>query len=317
MAVPALQRGGHLLPTRVALELRALFGGHGFSRHLACLSDLSRVPIVMFTERRQLLIRCSFELVIDAMIAAFGVVFLACRGSDYELDPAAFASGRVWSHGSSLPQRTDRDGVSDPHRRHARRAACARHDRGRRAAPFAARRADAFGPSRIAGTRWSRAPATRPWRRRCASSPRRFPGLSSEPWRKPSDRSSDNGLADTGRALRFPEYAGGRLAENVFSYARDETGVLARGDEARAFAADSAVIAKRVDALIERVDRIAATLQSAAATDLRPADPAKSAYGKGPMGGRPMCTCTSPIDGFPASLWQAGQWPRALLGPLP
>jgi hypothetical protein len=53
----------------------------------------------MFTERRQLLIRCSFELVIDAMIAAFGVVFLACRGSDYELDPAAFASGRVWSHG--------------------------------------------------------------------------------------------------------------------------------------------------------------------------------------------------------------------------
>ena len=29
----------------------------------------------MFTERRQLLIRCSFELVIDAMIAAFGGVF--------------------------------------------------------------------------------------------------------------------------------------------------------------------------------------------------------------------------------------------------
>ena len=68
-------------------------------------------------------------------------------------------------------------------------------------------------------------------------------------------------LADTGRALLgFPEYAGGRLAENVFSYARDETGVLARGDEARAFAVDSAAISTRIEALIERVDRIDAIL---------------------------------------------------------
>jgi ubiquinone biosynthesis protein UbiJ len=68
-------------------------------------------------------------------------------------------------------------------------------------------------------------------------------------------------LADTGRALLgFPEYAGGRLAENVFSYARDETRMLARGDEARAFAVDSAAISTRIEALIERVDRIDAIL---------------------------------------------------------
>lgn len=68
-------------------------------------------------------------------------------------------------------------------------------------------------------------------------------------------------LADAGRALLgFPEYAGSRLAENVLSYARDETGILARGDEARAFAVDHAAIATRVDALIERVDHIDAKL---------------------------------------------------------
>lgn len=68
-------------------------------------------------------------------------------------------------------------------------------------------------------------------------------------------------LADSGRALLgFPEYAGSRIAENVFSYVRDETGVLARGDEARAFATEQAAIAARVDALTERVDRAAATL---------------------------------------------------------
>ena len=66
-------------------------------------------------------------------------------------------------------------------------------------------------------------------------------------------------LADTGRALLgFPEYAGRRIAENVLSYSRDETGILARGDEARAFAADQAEIALRVDGLAERVERIGA-----------------------------------------------------------
>lgn len=67
-------------------------------------------------------------------------------------------------------------------------------------------------------------------------------------------------LADTGRALLgFPEYAGDRIADNVLGYARDESGVLTRGDEAHAFAADHADIAARVDRLIERVDRIVGT----------------------------------------------------------
>ena len=64
-------------------------------------------------------------------------------------------------------------------------------------------------------------------------------------------------LADTGRALLgFPEYANSRVAENLASYARDETGLLARGDEARAFAGAAAELAARVDALAERVNRI-------------------------------------------------------------
>ena len=71
-------------------------------------------------------------------------------------------------------------------------------------------------------------------------------------------------LADTGRALlAFPEYAGGRIAENVLSYARDESGVLARGDEARALAGDHAEIAARVERLTERLQRL----------DSAPADP--------------------------------------------
>lgn len=73
-------------------------------------------------------------------------------------------------------------------------------------------------------------------------------------------------LADTGRALLgFPEYAGSRLAENLFSYARDETGVLARGDEVRAFALEAAAIAERIDALIGRVDRLQAPVPKAPA----------------------------------------------------
>ena len=70
-------------------------------------------------------------------------------------------------------------------------------------------------------------------------------------------------LADTGRALLgFPETAGTRLADNVVSFARDEAGVLARGDESRAFAADSAMITTRVEALSERIERLDAMLAS-------------------------------------------------------
>ena len=64
-------------------------------------------------------------------------------------------------------------------------------------------------------------------------------------------------LADAGRALLgFPDFATHRFADNVFAYARDEAGVLARGDEARSLADDHAALAERVERLIARVDRL-------------------------------------------------------------
>jgi ubiquinone biosynthesis protein UbiJ len=67
-------------------------------------------------------------------------------------------------------------------------------------------------------------------------------------------------LADAGRALlAFPDYAGERFGDSVASFARDEADLLARGDEARAFATESSELAARVDALSERIDRLAAS----------------------------------------------------------
>ncbi|HVF62862.1 MAG TPA: hypothetical protein VNE58_02570 [Casimicrobiaceae bacterium] len=64
-------------------------------------------------------------------------------------------------------------------------------------------------------------------------------------------------LADTGRALlTFPETATRKLVDNVTSYARDEAPMLARGDEARKFAAENDDIAKRVESLSDRIDRL-------------------------------------------------------------
>jgi ubiquinone biosynthesis protein UbiJ len=61
-------------------------------------------------------------------------------------------------------------------------------------------------------------------------------------------------LADAGRSiLSLPGYVGEHLADNVVSYARDEAGLLARGEEARAFAAQNADLAQRVDALAQRI----------------------------------------------------------------
>ncbi len=72
-------------------------------------------------------------------------------------------------------------------------------------------------------------------------------------------------VADAGRhLLAFPEYAGARLVDNVASYLRDETGTLARGDEARAFAADNAALAARAEALAARIARLDATRPPAA-----------------------------------------------------
>ncbi|MEP7181351.1 MAG: hypothetical protein ABI886_04095 [Betaproteobacteria bacterium] len=61
-------------------------------------------------------------------------------------------------------------------------------------------------------------------------------------------------IADAGRRLlAFPEYAAQRLSESVAAYARDEAGLLAQGDDARAFTADVAALAARVDAVAERL----------------------------------------------------------------
>jgi ubiquinone biosynthesis protein UbiJ len=73
-------------------------------------------------------------------------------------------------------------------------------------------------------------------------------------------------VADAGRRLlAFPEYAVDRVSESVGSYARDEADLLARGDEARAFAQENAALAARVDALEPRLDALAARLTAAAA----------------------------------------------------
>ncbi|HEX4885042.1 MAG TPA: hypothetical protein VFX05_12950 [Casimicrobiaceae bacterium] len=64
-------------------------------------------------------------------------------------------------------------------------------------------------------------------------------------------------LADTGRRLlAFPDDASSRLAESVVSYARDEAGLLARGDEARMFAEQNAALALRVEAIEQHVARL-------------------------------------------------------------
>lgn len=67
-------------------------------------------------------------------------------------------------------------------------------------------------------------------------------------------------VADAGRQLlAFPEYAGARLTENIASYLRDESGMLARGDEARRFAEANAELAARADGLEARIARLEAT----------------------------------------------------------
>ena len=74
-------------------------------------------------------------------------------------------------------------------------------------------------------------------------------------------------LADVGRALlAFPDHAGQRFGDSVASFARDEANLLARGDQVRAFATESSELAARVDALSERIDRLAASASTANAS---------------------------------------------------
>ena len=79
-------------------------------------------------------------------------------------------------------------------------------------------------------------------------------------------------LADVGRRLlSFPGHAADRLAGSAASYARDEANLLARGDDMRRFAQQSAALAERVRALdarlaaVERRDPAAASFIDAGA----------------------------------------------------
>ena len=68
-------------------------------------------------------------------------------------------------------------------------------------------------------------------------------------------------VADVGRRLlAFPEYAAERIGESVVSFAHEQSGLLARGDEGGVFAAQVDAIAMRTDALAARVDALAARL---------------------------------------------------------
>ncbi len=64
-------------------------------------------------------------------------------------------------------------------------------------------------------------------------------------------------IADTGRRLlALPGAVTERLADNVVTYARDEAGWLARGDEMRMLAAHAAALSVRLDALEPRLDAL-------------------------------------------------------------
>jgi ubiquinone biosynthesis accessory factor UbiJ len=68
-------------------------------------------------------------------------------------------------------------------------------------------------------------------------------------------------VADAGRRLlALPEYAAERIGASAASYAREQAGLLARGDEGSAFAAQVSALAARTDELALRMDTLAARL---------------------------------------------------------
>ncbi len=68
-------------------------------------------------------------------------------------------------------------------------------------------------------------------------------------------------LAGVGRqALALPDYAAERLAESAASYMREQTGLLATGEEARVFFEQATALAQRVDELDRRLQALAARL---------------------------------------------------------
>lgn len=68
-------------------------------------------------------------------------------------------------------------------------------------------------------------------------------------------------VADAGRRmLAFPEYAAERLGASVASYAHEQSGLLATGDEGRTFAEAVDAVVTRTAALAARVDALEAKL---------------------------------------------------------
>lgn len=74
-------------------------------------------------------------------------------------------------------------------------------------------------------------------------------------------------VADAGRRLlAFPEYAAERVGESLVSYAHEQSGLLARGDEGGVFAEQVDALATRTDALAARIDALAAQMSPSGQT---------------------------------------------------
>jgi len=68
-------------------------------------------------------------------------------------------------------------------------------------------------------------------------------------------------VADAGRRmLAFPEYAALRVGDSIAAYAREESGLLATGDEGKASPEQVSELASRVDALAAQIDALAGRL---------------------------------------------------------
>ena len=68
-------------------------------------------------------------------------------------------------------------------------------------------------------------------------------------------------VADAGRqALAFPEHAFARLTDSMLGYLREQTSLVASGEEARVFAEQNALLAQRVNDLEARLEALAARM---------------------------------------------------------
>jgi len=70
-------------------------------------------------------------------------------------------------------------------------------------------------------------------------------------------------VADVGRRLlAFPEYAAERVGGSIVSFAHEQSGLLATGDEGSAFVMHVSALADRVDALAARIDALDARVSA-------------------------------------------------------